>query len=223
MYLQIPFLRHLESTTCFFFAGSFKTHQYQMCKTGKIYRELAYVVSFAPYYWRAMQCARRYIDENDVNHLKNLGKYVSAMVAAGFRLTYSRQQSTLWLTSVIVTSTIATIYQLYWDFVMDWGFFNPKSKNKFLRDDLVLKNKRVYYISIALNFFLRLAWVETVMKFNAGMFQSKLLDFLLASLEVIRRGHWNFYRLENEHVNNVGKFRAVKAVPLPFREMDSDG
>jgi hypothetical protein len=29
-------------------------------------------------------------------------------------------------------------------------------------------------------------------------------------------------RLENEHLNNVGKFRAVKEVPLPFREMDSD-
>ena len=28
-------------------------------------------------------------------------------------------------------------------------------------------------------------------------------------------------RLENEHVNNVGKFRAVKLVPLPFR--DSEG
>lgn len=30
-------------------------------------------------------------------------------------------------------------------------------------------------------------------------------------------------RLENEHLNNVGKYRAVKAVPLPFRETDSDG
>lgn len=75
-----------------------------------------------------------------------------------------------------------------------------------------------------------------------------MLEFLLASLEVIRRGHWNFYRynfhfeyyleimllvfitnkilrhrIENEHLNNVGKFRAVKTVPLPFRETDSDG
>lgn len=31
------------------------------------------------------------------------------------------------------------------------------------------------------------------------------------------------HRIENEHLNNVGKFRAVKTVPLPFRETDSDG
>ncbi|XP_057486634.1 phosphate transporter PHO1-like [Actinidia eriantha] len=220
---QIPLLRHMESTACYFIAGSFKTHRYEMCKSGKLYRELAYVISFAPYYWRAMQCARRWLDESDVNHLANLGKYVSAMVAAGARITYARQPTELWMVIVLVTSLVATVYQLYWDFVKDWGIFNPKSKNPWLRDDLILKNKSIYYVSIALNFVLRVAWVETVMRFNIGVFESRLLEFFLASLEVIRRGHWNFYRLENEHLNNVGKFRAVKAVPLPFRETDSDG
>ncbi|CAK9138022.1 unnamed protein product [Ilex paraguariensis] len=219
---QIPLLRHLESTACYFLAGSFKTHTYETCKSGKLYRELAYVISFAPYYWRAMQCARRWFDESDINHLANLGKYVSAMVAAGARITYARQPTELWLIVVLVTSTAATVYQLYWDFVKDWGLFNTRSKNPGLRDDLVLKNKSFYYLSVALNFVLRIAWVETVMRFNIGVFESRLLDFFLASLEVIRRGHWNFYRLENEHLNNVGKFRAVKAVPLPFRETDSD-
>lgn len=27
---------------------------------------------------------------------------------------------------------------------------------------------------------------------------------------------WNFFRLENEHLNNVGHFRAVSDVPLPY-------
>ena len=26
------------------------------------------------------------------------------------------------------------------------------------------------------------------------------------------------HRLENEHLNNVGKYRAVKTIPLPFRD-----
>eukprot|EP01018_Ginkgo_biloba_P038197 Gb_22128 [translate_table: standard] len=30
-------------------------------------------------------------------------------------------------------------------------------------------------------------------------------------------------RLENEHLNNVGKYRAFKSVPLPFHHADSDG
>ncbi|GAB4843099.1 Acid phosphatase pho1 [Ancistrocladus abbreviatus] len=219
---QIPLLRHMETTACFFIARNFETHHFDTCKSGKLYRQLAYVISFAPYYWRAMQCARRWFDESDPNHLANLGKYVSALVAAGARLTYAQQPSHLWMILVLVTSVVATIYQLYWDFVMDWGFLNPNSENLWLRDDLILKNKCIYYISIVVNVVLRVAWVETIMKFNVGMFESRLLDFSLASLEVIRRGHWNFYRLENEHLNNVGKFRAVNTVPLPFREIGLD-
>ncbi|MBA0827756.1 hypothetical protein Goarm_012505, partial [Gossypium armourianum] len=217
----IPLLRHLESTACYFLAGSFKTHQYT-CKNGSLYRQFAYVISFSPYYWRAMQCARRWFDESDPNHLANMGKYVSAMVAAGARLTYATQSNSLWFGVVLVTSIVATVYQLYWDFVKDWGLLNPNSKNPWLRDDLMLKNKSFYYISIALNVVLRVAWIESITRFRINQVQTHLLDFFLASLEVIRRGHWNFYRLENEHLNNVGKFRAVKTVPLPFREMDSD-
>ncbi|KAK1387131.1 hypothetical protein POM88_015309 [Heracleum sosnowskyi] len=157
-----------------------------------MYRELAYVISFAPYYWRVMQCARRWFDEADANQLTNLGKYVSAMVAAGARLTYARQPNTTWMIIVLLMSLVAT-------------------------------NKSIYYISIALNIVLRVVWLETVMKFNLGIIESRLLDFFLASLEVIRQGHWNFYRLENEHLNNSGNYRAVKVVPLPFRECDSDG
>ncbi|XP_057531387.1 phosphate transporter PHO1 isoform X1 [Amaranthus tricolor] len=222
---QIPLLRHLETTACYILAGTIKTHHYDVCKKGKLYREIAYVISFAPYYWRAMQCARRWLEESDVKQLANLGKYVSAMVAAGARLTFAQQQepTILCTTLVVVTSAVATIYQLYWDFVQDWGFFNPTSKNPWLRDDLVLKNKCIYYISIVLNLVLRIAWVESVMRFiKVGNIEAKFLDFTLASLEVIRRGHWNYYRVENEHLNNVGKYRAVKEVPLPFRETDSD-
>jgi len=46
----------------------------------------------------------------------------------------------------------------------------------------------------ALNVVLRVTWTETVMNFKVGPVQTRLLEFLLASLEVIRRGHWNFYR-----------------------------
>ncbi|MED6114434.1 Acid phosphatase pho1, partial [Stylosanthes scabra] len=219
---QIPLLRHLETTSCHIFARAFRTHHTVSCNSGRLYVELTYIISFLPYYWRALQCARRWFDDGDVNHLLNMGKYVSAMVAAGARVTYSRQDNHLWFAIVLLTSVFATLYQLYWDFVKDWGLLNPNSKNPWLRDDLILKNKTIYYISMALNVVLRVAWVETIMHLRVGPVQTRLLDFLLASLEVIRRGHWNFYRLENEHLNNVGHFRAVKAVPLPFREIDSD-
>ncbi|XP_035547852.1 phosphate transporter PHO1 isoform X1 [Juglans regia] len=223
---QIPLLRQMESAACYFLEGNFRTHHYETCRNGRLFKDLSYVISFMPYYWRAMQCARRWFDSNDVDHLANMGKYVSAMVAAGARLTYDHKNHdhhSIWFPVVIVTSVVATVYQCYWDFVKDWGLLKQNSKNLWLRDDLILKNKNIYYVSIALNVVLRVAWVESVLKLNVNDVQQRLLDFVLASLEVIRRGHWNFYRLENEHLNNVGNYRAVKEVPLPFHEMDSDG
>ncbi|KAI9070810.1 hypothetical protein K1719_047227 [Acacia pycnantha] len=220
---QIPLLRHLETTTCHLFARIFNTYHPEACHSGRLYIEITYIISFSPYYWRAMQCARRWFeDPKDLNHLANMGKYVSAMVAVSARVTYGRREDNLWFAMALITSVVSTIYQLYWDFVKDWGFLNPNSTNPWLRDDLILKNKSIYYISMALNVVLRVAWVETLMHLKVGPDQSRMLEFLFASLEVIRRGHWNFYRLENEHLNNVGNFRAVKEVPLPFREIDSD-
>ncbi|KAI8340182.1 SPX domain-containing protein [Chlamydoabsidia padenii] len=43
-----------------------------------------------------------------------------------------------------------------------------------------------------------------------------IFTFLTAFLEAIRRIIWNFYRLENEHLNNCGHYRAIKEIPLPF-------
>ncbi|KAK3005890.1 hypothetical protein RJ639_017790 [Escallonia herrerae] len=201
----IPLLRYLESSACYFYLGSFGTHRYETCNSGKQYRELAYVISFAPYYWRAMQCARRCFDEYDLNHLANLGKYVSALVAAGARITYARQPTTFWMIVVLVTSLVATVYQMYWDFVKDWGLLNPRSENPWLRDNLILKKKSIYYMSIDSNM-----------------------------LECLSRDCWNFFSLHwrssdevigistgwrTNILDNAGKHSAVEAVPLPFTAM----
>jgi len=98
-----------------------------------------------------------------VDHLANMGKYVSAMVAAGARLTYHQnsknEHSHLWFALVLVTSVVATVYQLYWDFVKDWGLLNRNSRNKWLRDDLILKKKSIYYISIVSCLHLFLSYI----------------------------------------------------------------
>ncbi|KAK3163677.1 hypothetical protein QOZ80_1AG0006780 [Eleusine coracana subsp. coracana] len=219
---QVPMLRSLEYLACYYLSGSYRTQEYGYCINTKHIRDLAYAVSFLPYYWRAMQCARRWFDEGDASHLVNLGKYVSAMLAAGAKVAYEKDKSVASLSVLVAVSSTATVYQLYWDFVKDWGLLQPKSKNPWLRNDLILKRKSVYYFSMGLNLVLRLAWLQTVIHPNFGSLDSRVTSFFLAALEVIRRGHWNFYRLENEHLNNAGKFRAVKTVPLPFHEVDDD-
>ncbi|XP_076907979.1 phosphate transporter PHO1 homolog 1-like [Bidens hawaiensis] len=217
---QVPMLRNLEYVGCYYLTGSYKTQDYGYCVRTKNYRDLAYAVSFLPYYWRAMQCARRWLDEGDTGHLTNLGKYVSAMVAAGAKVAYEKEKSGGWLCVVVIMSSITTVYQLYWDFVKDWGLLQMNSKNPWLRNELILRRKFIYFLSMGLNVVLRLAWLQTVLHYKFGGIDSRLTGLFLAALEVIRRGHWNFYRLENEHLNNAGKFRAVKMVPLPFHEVD---
>ncbi|PON87948.1 SPX domain containing protein [Trema orientale] len=217
---QVPMLRNLEYVACYYITGSYKTQDYLYCMRAKHYRDLAYAVSFLPYYWRAMQCARRWFDEGQKNHLVNLGKYVSAMLAAGTKVAYEKEKTAGWLCLVVVMSSVATMYQLYWDFVKDWGLLQMNSKNPWLRNELMLRRKIIYYFSMGLNLILRLAWLQTVLHSSFEHVDYRVTGLFLAALEVIRRGLWNFFRLENEHLNNQGKFRAVKTVPLPFHEVD---
>ncbi|XP_042502910.1 phosphate transporter PHO1 homolog 1 [Macadamia integrifolia] len=219
---QVPMLRSLEYVTCYYVTGSYKTQDYGFCNRNKHYRDLAYAISFLPYYWRAMQCARRWFDEGQSSHLVNLGKYVSAMLAAGAKVAYEEEKNIGWLCLVVVMSSAATVYQLYWDFVKDWGLLQFHSNNPWLRNELMLRRKFIYYFSMGLNFVLRLAWLQTVVHSNFWGLDYRVTGLFLAALEVIRRGQWNFYRLENEHLNNAGKFRAVKTVPLPFDEVDEE-
>ncbi|KAJ9708065.1 hypothetical protein PVL29_000228 [Vitis rotundifolia] len=219
---QVPMLRNLEYVACYYITGSYKTQDYGFCMRTKHYRDLAYAVSFLPYYWRAMQCARRWFDEGQTSHLVNLGKYVSAMLAAGAKVAYEKERSVGWLCLVVAMSSAATVYQLYWDYVKDWGLLQFHSKNPWLRNELMLRRKIIYYFSMGLNLVLRLAWLQTVLHSNFEGVDYRVTGLFLAALEVIRRGQWNFYRLENEHLNNAGKFRAVKTVPLPFHEVDDE-
>ncbi|CAK7326484.1 unnamed protein product [Dovyalis caffra] len=191
---QVPMLRNLEYVACYYLTGSYKNQDYGYCMRAKHYRDLAYAVSFLPYYWRAMQCARRWFDEGQTSHLVNLGKYVSAMLAAGAKVAYEKERSVGWLCLVVVISSAATIYQLYWDFVKDWGLLQINSKNPWLRNELMLRQKFIYYFSMGLNLVLRLAWLQTVLHSNFEHVDYRVTGLFLASLEVVRRGQWNFYR-----------------------------
>ncbi|XVE91536.1 hypothetical protein REPUB_Repub01dG0018200 [Reevesia pubescens] len=74
---------------------------------------------------------------------------------------------------------------------------------------------------MGLNVLLRFAWLQTVLNFKIAL-HPETLTAIVASLEINCRGVWNFFRLENEHLNNVGKYRAFKSVPLPFNYDEDD-
>ncbi|KAK9189146.1 hypothetical protein WN944_020552 [Citrus x changshan-huyou] len=83
--------------------------------------------------------------------------------------------------------------------------------------------KIIAWIFSDLSALLRFAWLQNVLNFNFTFLHRNAMITIVASLEIIRRSIWNFFRLENEHLSNVGKYRAFKSVPLPFNDDEDEG
>ena len=128
-----------------------------------------------PFFIVVLQCARRWFDEGDINHIVNLGKYVSAMLAAGTKVAYENNNSPGWLSLVVIVSSIATIYQLSWDFVKDWGLLQFNSKNTWLRNDLILKQKYIYYLSMVCSQIINICIKTFKVKINISLTENQML------------------------------------------------
>ncbi|KAK4430026.1 Phosphate transporter [Sesamum alatum] len=212
---QVQALRSLEFYICYYGWGDYRLRE-NSCKTNDVFNTFSFIVAGIPYWWRLLQCLRRLYEEKDARQGYNGLKYLSTIIAVCARTAYTLNRGDTWKLAAWIASIIATIFSTYWDIVMDWGLFQRGSKNRWLRDKLLLPHKTVYFIAIVLNVLLRLAWMQTVMNIKIFSLHRQTTVALVASLEIIRRGLWNFFRLENEHLNNVGKYRAFKSVPLPF-------
>ncbi|KAL0282205.1 UNVERIFIED_CONTAM: Phosphate transporter [Sesamum angustifolium] len=218
---QVQALRSLEFYICYYGWGDYKLRE-NSCKSSDVFNTFSFIVAGVPYWWRLLQCLRRLYEEKDAKQGYNGLKYLSTIVAVCARTAYTLNRGATWKLVAWIASIIATIYSTYWDIVMDWGLFQRSSKNRWLRDKLLIPHKTVYFVAIVLNVLLRLAWMQTVMNITIFSLHRQTMVALVASLEIIRRGLWNFFRLENEHLNNVGKFRAFKSVPLPFNYDEDD-
>ncbi|KAI8642998.1 EXS family-domain-containing protein [Parasitella parasitica] len=169
-----------------------------------------------PPWWRFIQCIRRYQDSREKVHLVNALKYTTSIgstLATGYRRMYpNASMETIWILFCIINSSYTSI----WDIRMDWGLMQPGSKHFLLRNDLVFY-RWTYYVAAPINIILRFAWTLNA----AGLgYKGELIGFVTALLEAYRRIQWNFFRLENEHINNCGNYRAIKEIPLPFAFRD---
>jgi len=59
-------------------------------------------------------------------------------------------------------------------------------------------------------------WTLTISVGDAGasVLDGIYLGTILSMLEVGRRFVWNFFRLENEHLNNCGQFRVIRDISV---------
>ncbi|CAK7340292.1 unnamed protein product [Dovyalis caffra] len=212
---QVQALRSLEFYICYYGWGDYKLRQ-NTCKTSDVYSTFNFIIAVIPYWSRLLQCVRRLFEEKDMKQGYNGLKYFFTIVAVCTRTAYSLDKGLAWKAIAGIFSAIAAVYGTYWDLVMDWGLLQFKSKNWLLRDKLLIPYRSVYFGAMVLNVLLRFAWLQTVLNFQVSFLHAQSLIAIVASLEIIRRGLWNFFRLENEHLHNVGKYRAFKSVPLPF-------
>ncbi|XP_030956494.1 phosphate transporter PHO1 homolog 3-like isoform X2 [Quercus lobata] len=212
---QVQALRSLEFYICYFGWGDFKQRLHN-CEASNVYNTFLFIVALIPYWSRLLQCLRRLFEEKDPMQGYNGIKYFLTIVAVSLRTAYSLDKGMHWKSLAWISSVIAAMVSTYWDLVIDWGLLQRRSKNRWLRDKLLIHNKSVYFGAMVLNVLLRFAWMQTVLGLKVSFLHTKSLVAIVASLEIIRRGMWNFFRLENEHLNNVGKYRAFKSVPLPF-------
>ncbi|CAH8387602.1 unnamed protein product [Eruca vesicaria subsp. sativa] len=221
---QVQAIRSVQFYICHYGWGDYK-HRKNTCTDSDVYNAFLFIVAAVPYVWRLFQCLRRLFEEKNAEQGYNGLKYFLTIVAVCVRTAYSvvdEDHKFIWRMLAVIFSAIAAIFCTYWDLVLDWGLLNRTSKNRWLRDKLLVPQKKVYFIAMILNILFRFAWLQTVLDFNFSFMHRQTMITVVASLEIIRRGIWNFFRLENEHVNNVGKYRAFKTVPLPFNYDEDD-
>lgn len=204
-------------------------------------------ISIIPATVRFMQCLRRFrglyllsssltasVDTRHAHpHLTNAGKYATTYFVVMFgalnrwhEKTTTDQLTTspifyLWIAAYIVSFT----YTFLWDIFMDWGLIDPKAPkdSPYLREEMIFGSRWYYYLAIFEDFVLRLSWVMNVSLGEAWTLEADLLMCITAPLELFRRFVWNYLRLENEHVNNCGNFRAVRDISVkPIRKGDLD-
>ncbi|XP_004297283.1 PREDICTED: phosphate transporter PHO1 homolog 3-like [Fragaria vesca subsp. vesca] len=212
---QVQAIRSLQFYICYYGWGDYKLRE-DSCRSSDVFKTFNFIVACIPYWSRLLQCLRRLFEEKDPHQGYNGLKYFFTIVAVTMRTAYSLNMDVNWKILAGIFSIIAALYGTYWDLVVDWGLLHRNSKNRWLRDKLLIPYNSVYFGAMVLNVLLRFAWLQTVLNFNVPFMHKQTMLAVVASLEIIRRGIWSFFRLENEHLNNVGKYRAFKSVPLPF-------
>ncbi|XP_061695487.1 xenotropic and polytropic retrovirus receptor 1 homolog isoform X4 [Syngnathoides biaculeatus] len=182
------------------------------------------VIHCLPAWFRFIQCLRRYRDtKRAFPHLINAGKYSTSFFVVTFAALYSTHKAQsyddakiffyLYVTCLVISSC----YTLIWDLKMDWGLFDHNAgENVFLREEIVYPHKAYYYGAIVEDVLLRFSWILSISlsTITSVCGISDILATALAPMEVFRRFVWNFFRLENEHLNNCGEFRAVRDISV---------
>lgn len=214
-------LRDIEFSTCYYIEKISSGDDALYCSyTERL--SMALIATAFPLLLRIVQCLRIMYQKHHSfvwgSDFFNAIKYLITLITVTFSFFYSLEQnSQIYFTLWVVFSIISTGYSYFWDLKMDWGFLEPCSKNKYLRNQLSFTKPAFYYGAIIMNLFFRFCWILTLSPGIMGIFLRKQsFNFLFGVIEMVRRAIWNFFRIEMEHIANCGGFKVVDDYKLPF-------
>ncbi|MCQ2817789.1 MAG: hypothetical protein MJ252_11040, partial [archaeon] len=178
-------------------------------------RGIYLAIGIFPNFIRILQCARVIKDSQKVfPQIFNIGKYSFNIIVCTFSFltTLNNDFFFCWIGAAFISGC----YSSFWDIVMDFGFFE-KGPNFPLRNKLAYKNHMFYYVAIVVNVILRFLWVLSVSpEIMEKLIRPEFLGLILYLLEMIRRGQWNFIRVEYEQLDLIKKFQISYYEDLPF-------
>ncbi|KAJ4461476.1 putative xenotropic and polytropic retrovirus receptor 1 [Paratrimastix pyriformis] len=221
-------------TLCFYFSGgAFRGTPSTSACVGVTLTYIAAVIMALPFFWRAMQALRMWIDTRAaMPHCLNLVKYVLSLMAVLAGVLYNSTNSqgrglpmvshlwlwTPWGITWFVLFLVSSLLSFFYDVFLDWGLGRIHSKNFLLRDELFFTRHWVYWAAIALDFVGRFFWGVTIS--SQLIFRNTVLITVFAAGEVFRRCMWVIFRVENECIHNFEHYRHVDYVPpLPVGGM----
>jgi len=208
----------IEYTICYYATGDWLEDQGAKCDYAN--RVALPVLSALPYFWRHLQCLKRYRATGLKVNLGNAGKYgvaCTVIVFGGINgyQSYPEQWTPLrvvWLVAFV----FATLYNYLWDVFMDWGL--GRKQHDGLRKTLLYRpHVWVYYYVIISNLLYRFAWTAYITP--TGIYVGINPEFfatILSIVEIFRRFTWSVFRVEYEQVINTGANRALTFAALPL-------
>ncbi|KAI4880027.1 hypothetical protein NFI96_018968 [Prochilodus magdalenae] len=179
-----------------------------------------------PPWLRFTQCLRCFWDSGHTLHLLNAGKYSTVLLMVAFAGLYNTARESAALAVEVnaylylwaVATCVSVLVTISWDLRVDWGLLQG---NGLLKDELVYPKEVYYYAAMLADVLLRISWAINIllaqMKDSAA---ASTASAVLAPLEVLRRSMWNLFRLENEHLKNCEKNRAVRDFEFPGRPVN---
>ncbi|CAL5325850.1 unnamed protein product [Camellia sinensis] len=196
--VTVQALRCSELYICYYGWGDFNRRS-KKCSKSDVFNVFYIIVAVVPYWVRFIQCLRRLVEERDSMHALNGLKYFSTIIAVVMRTGNDLKWGKTWKIMATTSSGVAIIASTYWDIVIDWGLLRRNSRNPWLRDKLLISNKSVYFVAIvSTECALRFAWMQSVLGLYDMPFPNRTaITAIVACLEIIRRGIWNFFRKEN--------------------------